>query len=82
VVYRDRHGRELSRVDQVSNVTYVAKSPISLGAVDRARPSRSLRANDGAPGAIPVDRLPIGCESAVSVTADPELARTPSRCIS
>lgn len=31
---------------------------------------------------LPAIAMPIGCEAAVSVAADPELASTPSRCIS
>ncbi|MGZ5809831.1 MAG: hypothetical protein ACXWKA_09245 [Xanthobacteraceae bacterium] len=53
-------------------------------------PRKASRDAASTPGRLPVKprdpmpeiNMPDGCESAVSVAADPELARTPSRCIS
>ena len=81
VVHRDREGRVLSRTDGVSNTTYVTKTIVPPNVNERNKTAPIMRTHEGRRIAPPRD-MPEGCESAVSVTADPVLARTASRCIS
>jgi hypothetical protein len=84
IVYRDRDGNVLFKTDPVTNVTVVTKgvvlpevtireladSNVQVMPLEGIRPTLSPTA--------PGD----GCESSVTpFTASPELARTPSRCI-
>ena len=82
VVYRDRVGRVISRVDQASGMTYVAKTESFGNSTEQKGPALPSRTNERMPNSVADGRLPDGCESAVSVTADPELARRASRCVS
>jgi hypothetical protein len=74
-----------ARVGQVfgsgpANVTVMGKSTgpgnVSRDAAGTTVTPGKLR------GPSPKLELPVGCESAVSIAADPDLARTPSRCVS
>ena len=63
------------------NVSVVGKS-ITPGKSSRDAASTPTRVPGKRRDPMPEITIPVGCESAVSVAADPELAHTPSRCIS